>query len=209
MFIPLYDDNSTRRSQPFVVYLLILTCSLVWLLQLNSSPDFTLSLAASPLRVIGHGEIATLFTAMFLHGSWLHLIGNMIYLFIFGDQVEDELGHLRFLFFYLTCGILAGLAYVYSEIGSETPSLGASGAIAGVLGAYLVIKPSNNVQVFVVRTVVSMPASLVLGFWFLMQFSGQFGRAESDGIAYMAHLGGFVVGVLLILLMRRRQIPKA
>lgn len=148
----------------------------------------------------------TVFTSMFMHGSWLHIIGNMLYLHIFGDQIEDRLGHFRFLVFYIVCGIVASLAHVYSAPNALIPSLGASGAIAGVLGAYLILFPRNGVRVLVFRDVIIMPASIVLGLWILLQFVGQSNDpASGGGVAYMAHIGGFVSGVVLIVLFGRER----
>ena len=145
----------------------------------------------------------TLLTSMFLHGSWLHIIGNMIYLLIFGDQIEDRFGHLKFLLFYLMAGLGAGMAQVFTAPSSIVPCVGASGAIAGVLGAYLILYPVNAVHVLMFRSVVRMPAFIVLGFWGIMQIGGHFGNhAEHGGVAYMAHIGGFVVGLSCALIVR-------
>jgi membrane associated rhomboid family serine protease len=134
---------------------------------------------------------------MFMHGSWLHIIGNMVYLLVFGDQIEDRLGHIRFLIFYLFAGIVAGVAQVLAEPYSVLPCVGASGAIAGVLGAYLMIYPGNPIRVLLLRSVVNIPAALVLGFWGVLQVLGHLGNPSPEGgVAYMAHLGGFGIGVL-------------
>lgn len=154
-------------------------------------------------------------TSMFLHGGWLHVIGNMWYLWIFGDNIEDRLGHFAFLIFYLLCGIGAGIVHTILNSSSTVPSVGASGAIAGVLGAYLVSYPFARVltlvPIFVFFQVIEIPAVIVLGFWFLMQFF--YGTAslaatsvnQSGGVAWWAHVGGFVIGVLLIGLFPRRD----
>jgi membrane associated rhomboid family serine protease len=135
---------------------------------------------------------------MFMHGSWMHIIGNMVYLLIFGDQIEDEFGHFKFLFFYLAAGVGATVAQVMASPESVIPCVGASGAIAGTLGAYLVLHPNNRVRVLVIRSIVMLPASLVLGMWIVMQLFGQVESAagKASGVAYMAHIGGFVVGVV-------------
>jgi membrane associated rhomboid family serine protease len=139
-----------------------------------------------------------------MHGGWMHILGNMLYLWIFGDQIEDLLGHAKFIGFYLACGIAAALAQIATSPDSVIPTLGASGAIAGVLGAYLVKYPRNRVKVLLGRMIVPMPAVVVLGFWFLLQLIGQTGSPSgTGGVAYMAHIGGFVAGVLLILVMAR------
>jgi membrane associated rhomboid family serine protease len=151
----------------------------------------------------------TLLTSMFMHGSWMHIIGNMAYLVIFGDQIEDRLGHLRFLIFYLLAGITAGMAQVLATPTSVLPCVGASGAIAGVLGAYLILYPANSIRVLLFRSIVSLPAFIVLCFWGVMQVLGHFGNpSEQGGVAYMAHIGGFAVGVaasLLVKLFGRRM----
>ncbi len=147
----------------------------------------------------------TLISSMFMHGSWLHIIGNMLYLLIFGDQIEDRLGHIRFLLFYLVTGIIAGVAQVIAEPYSILPCVGASGAIAGVLGAYLILYPGNAIRVLVLRSIIVMPAVVVLGFWGVLQVAGHLGNPSSQGgVAYMAHLGGFGAGVLAGLGLRVR-----
>jgi len=160
------------------------------------------------------GRYLPLLTSMFLHGGWAHLLGNMVYLWIFGDNVEDRLGHLRYLAFYLVAGMSAGLAHAYLFPDSVVPTVGASGAISGVLGAYLVLFPRARVLtliplVFIFFHIVELPAVLYLGFWFLMQLlSGTlaFGLAEDGGgVAWWAHVGGFVVGMALVPLLRRRR----
>jgi len=220
MFIPLGDDNRDRRIIPFINYSLIGLNAYVWFLQLTLGESFTASYAAIPLELTQGMDITatqhitvdgeripipqgpgphplwlTIFSAMFMHGSWMHLIGNMVYLAIFGDQVEDRLGHLRFLIFYLFAGVVATITQVFADPTSIIPSLGASGAIAGVLGAYLMLYPHNRVKVLLIRDIVLLPASLVLGMWVLFQLMGQASVQQGQGgVAYMAHLGGFVVG---------------
>jgi membrane associated rhomboid family serine protease len=229
MFIPLGDDNSARRTTPVVIYLLILANALVWFLQLTMGDRFTMGYSTIPYeithgvdltgikRVVLGGEshvlhhfrgptpiYLTLFTSMFMHGSWMHIIGNMVYLWIFGDQIEDRLGHVKFFIFYLLCGLAAGLAQVFYDADSMLPGLGASGAIAGVLGAYLLRFPRNPVRVLVLRSVVAVPAVVVLGSWILLQLFSQVSVVKgAGGVAYMAHIGGFVAGLLLMLLLDR------
>jgi Uncharacterized membrane protein (homolog of Drosophila rhomboid) len=155
----------------------------------------------------------TLLTAMFMHGSWLHIIGNMLYLWIFGDNIEDNFGHGKFLIFYLICGLVASLAQILVDPTSPIPSLGASGAIAGVLGAYLVMFPRNRVRNIVmlgwIWTTIELPAIIVLGFWIVLQVVSQytttFESKQSGGVAYMAHIGGFMAGVVLSFIFRNRQ----
>jgi membrane associated rhomboid family serine protease len=227
MFIPIGDDNSRRLKTPFVVYALMAANAYMWWLQLRGGEAFTNALStipyeitkgvdlASTVRVPFNGQYVpihhyrgpdpislTIFSAMFMHGSWMHIIGNMVYLAIFGDQIEDRLGHIRFFFFYLLCGVAASAAHIAADPTSVIPSLGASGAIAGVLGAYLFCYPGNRVRVLFFRTVLVIPAIIVLGAWFALQLFGQVGASagESSGIAYMAHIGGFVAGLVLILI---------
>jgi membrane associated rhomboid family serine protease len=146
---------------------------------------------------------------MFMHGGWLHLFGNMLYLWIFGDNVEDEFGHLKFLVFYLLCGIAATFAQFYFSMQSSVPNVGASGAIAGVLGAYIVMFPAAKVNVLVARQVVALPAVAVLGFWIVLQLFSGVGSiaqtADTGGVAYMAHVGGFAAGLLMSFLFRERH----
>jgi membrane associated rhomboid family serine protease len=143
---------------------------------------------------------------MFMHAGWVHLLGNMLYLWIFGDNVEDRFGHTRFLIFYLLCGIAATFAQMAFSSGSNVPNLGASGAIAGVLGAYILMFPRGKVNVLMGQAVIPMPALVVIGLWFVLQFFSGIGSiattAETGGVAYMAHIGGFVAGLMLALLFR-------
>jgi len=152
---------------------------------------------------------STLITSMFLHGGWLHLGGNMLYLWIFGDNLEKTMGHARFLVFYLVCGVAAGLAHIVFSGASNVPSIGASGAISGVLGGYLVLFPRNRVRVLTRAGIVAMPAIVVLGFWIVIQLISGIGslavRTETGGVAYMAHIGGFVAGLVLVRLMSPRR----
>jgi membrane associated rhomboid family serine protease len=148
---------------------------------------------------------STLFTSMFLHGGWMHLGGNMLYLWIFGDNVEKVMGAARFLIFYLVCGLAASFAHIAFGPGSSTPAVGASGAISGVLGGYLLLFPQNRVRVLTRGGIVSVPAIVVLGFWILIQLFNGIGSmattSETGGVAYMAHIGGFVAGLVLVKLM--------
>jgi membrane associated rhomboid family serine protease len=155
----------------------------------------------------------SLFSSVFLHGGWMHVIGNMWYLWIFGDNVEDSTGHFRFLIFYLLCGILAGLTHILMNPASTVPTIGASGAIAGVMGAYFLLYPRSKILtlifVFVFIQVIEIPAVFFLGFWILFQFiSGSVSRGlveSSGGVAWWAHIGGFLVGLALILLFKKRK----
>jgi membrane associated rhomboid family serine protease len=162
--------------------------------------EYTVGHDISPF--IGAPFWATLFTSMFLHGGWMHLGGNMLYLWIFGDNVERAMGALRFLIFYLVCGLAASLAHILFNAGSVMPAVGASGAISGVLGAYLLLFPRNQVNVLTYGRVVQIPAIVVIGFWIVLQFVNGVGSVartdETAGVAYMAHVGGFVAGIVLV-----------
>jgi membrane associated rhomboid family serine protease len=236
MVIPLGDDNSDRSTTPFVVYTLIAINALVWFLQLSWGEPFTGGYAAIPFEITNNEDLVrptsvevngrpvtipqfpgppviqlTLLSAMFMHGSWMHIIGNMLYLWIFGDQIEDEMGHVKFVVFYLICGLAASFAQIALDPGSQIPTLGASGAIAGVLGAYLVRHPSRPVHVLAFRFVTTLPAWIVLGGWIALQIFSQvsvYGAGQSTGVAYMAHIGGFVAGVVLVFVFARRR-PRA
>jgi membrane associated rhomboid family serine protease len=146
---------------------------------------------------------------MFMHAGWAHILGNMIYLWIFGDNVEDKFGHIKFFIFYIICGLAATFAQFAVTSGSEIPLLGASGAIAGVLGAYLLMFPRSQVYVLFLFRVVALPAALVLGFWIVIQLFSTVGAivrmADSGGVAYMAHVGGFIAGFVLALWMRPKS----
>lgn len=232
MFIPLGDDNSKRERAPYVVTLLVVATCAVWLLQLSSPETLTIAYSTVPFEISHNTDLVaptrvaharedinihhargphpirlTLLSSIFLHGSWLHLIGNMLYLWIFGDQIEDRLGHLRFLLFYLLCGVGASLAQIWSAPNSVIPTLGASGAIAGVLGAYLILYPTNWIRVLLLRDVGYIPALFVLGLWFVMQIVGQLGTvgANHGGIAYGAHIGGFLTGIILLPILSPRR----
>jgi membrane associated rhomboid family serine protease len=230
--MPLSDDNSQRRTTPIVTWALIAINGLVWFLQLSAGEPFTNGYSTVPYEithgvdligtqnVVAGGQVfpihlyagphpiyLTLLTSMFMHGSWMHILGNMLYLWIFGDNVEDLLGHGRYLVFYLICGLAASLAQVFVGPNGYVPSLGASGAIAGVLGAYLIKYPKNQVRVLALRFITTMPAYIVLGFWIVLQVFSQVGSSasEASGVAYMAHIGGFAAGVILVMLLARRS----
>jgi membrane associated rhomboid family serine protease len=153
---------------------------------------------------------STLLTSMFLHGGWMHLGGNMLYLWIFGDNLEHRMGHAKFLVFYLLCGLAAGLAHIVSNSGSNVPTVGASGAISGILGGYLLLFPKNKIRVLTRGGVMPVPALYVLGFWIFIQFINSVGSmantsetGEGGGVAYLAHVGGFVAGLVLVKLFAR------
>jgi membrane associated rhomboid family serine protease len=214
VFIPVRDINPTR-SVPVVNYLLIAVNVLAWLWQLALSATGAAWVEAGygvvPIRLVADpsGEAFTILTSMFMHGGWLHLGGNMLYLYIFGDSVEDALGHWRYLVFYAIWGLAAALAQVGVDPASQIPMVGASGAIAGVLGAYIVLHP--RAPILVLNTILPLwllfglflvfPAWLAIGTWFLWNVLGGIGSlgvAGSGGVAFFSHIGGFVAGLLLI-----------
>jgi membrane associated rhomboid family serine protease len=217
--MPLGDDNSGRRLTPIVTYVLIALNVLMFFLELNNGNAFIDRWAFVPQRFLADpvGEFVTLFTSMFMHAGWLHLLGNMLYLWIFGDNVEDRLGHGLFLVFYILSGLAATFAQLALNTDSTIPNVGASGAIAGVLGAYLVMFPRGRVRVLMGRMIVPMSALIVIGFWFLLQLFSQISvftastQTEGGGVAYMAHIGGFIAGVILTYLLggNRRALPSS
>lgn len=172
--------------------------------------DFTYKYAMTPALVLQGKQLYTLFTSMFIHGGIVHLVGNMLYLFIFGDNVEDNFGHMHFLFFYILCGLVADATHIFTTTDLTVSTIGASGAISGILGAYLALYPRARVLTLVFAGwifVTKIPAILLLGFWFILQlFSGTLTLASevSSGVAYWAHIGGFVVGLILVPIFRRR-----
>jgi membrane associated rhomboid family serine protease len=214
MVFPLGDDNSARRSLPVVTFVLIALNVLFFFVELNGGDAFIRQWSFIPARFTQNpaGEVPNIFTAMFMHGGWLHLGGNMLYLWIFGDNVEDDFGPVKFIIFYLVCGVAATFAQYYFSMRSNIPNVGASGAIAGVLGGYLLLYPSARVKVLVSNQVVEMPAIIVLGLWIVLQvFSGVGSIAQTSetadvgGVAYMAHVGGFVAGLVLTFILRDRS----
>jgi membrane associated rhomboid family serine protease len=215
---PVGDDRVSGGPPPLITLGLIILNVIVFLFEASQPPgalqSFIQAWGVVPREyTLGH-DIAptiplpfwsTLITSMFLHGGWMHLGGNMLYLWIFGDNLEKTMGSARFLAFYLTCGIAAGLAHILVSGGSSVPTVGASGAISGVLGGYLVLFPHNRVRVLTRGGIMSVPAIVVLGFWIVIQLINGLGslavRTETGGVAYMAHVGGFVAGLVLVRLM--------
>jgi membrane associated rhomboid family serine protease len=214
--MPLGDDNSGRRITPIVTYALIAVNVLVFFLELSGGDTFIQRWAFVPTRFLENpaGDFVTLFTSMFMHAGWLHLLGNMLYLWIFGDNVEDRLGHGLYFVFYILCGLAATFAQLAFSANSSIPNLGASGAIAGVLGAYLIMFPRGSVNVLIGRIVTRTSALIAIGFWFLLQIFSQISAFSASsqsqgGVAYMAHIGGFVAGVVLTYLLggNRKALP--
>ena len=214
--IPLKDDNPTS-NRPVVTYFIIGLCIIIFLIQLSSQSYKTGELFYSygliPSVLMGHNQLpmdlyavpasVTIFTSMFMHGGFMHLIGNMLYMWIFADNIEDNLGPLKFFIFYLLAGIGAAMTQVLMDTHSQVPMVGASGAIGGVLGAYLINHPNARVLVLIpfgfFSQLIKIRALYVLGFWFILQFISQGG-----GVAYAAHIGGFVSGMILILFFNKK-----
>lgn len=232
MVMPLRDDDTDRRTVPIVTYALIAINVIVWLIELSLGDKFINGWSEVPFEITHNTDLVglqtihaggqslpiqlyagpkpiylTLLSAMFMHASWLHIGGNMLYLWIFGDNIEDRIGHAKFLIFYLLCGVAASVAQIMFQTNSMIPNLGASGAIAGVLGAYIVLFPKRKVQVLVARQVVAWPAIMVIGLWIALQVFSQISvvGGQEGGVAYMAHIGGFIAGVVLIFLLGPRQ----
>ena len=205
--LPIGDDDSGRRIVPLVTYALIVMNVLFFLVEMSGGDAFIMKWAFVPSRFLANpvGDFATLFTSMFMHAGWLHLGGNMLYLWIFGDNVEDRFGHAKFKLFYLLCGLGATFAQLMFSLGSNIPNLGASGAIAGVLGAYIMMFPQGSVRVLQGQRVIQVPALIVIGFWIVLQLFSGIGSiastADTGGVAYMAHIGGFVAGFVLTYLL--------
>lgn len=225
--IPIGDDDSDHTLTPWINYLLVAIniAVFVWLQGMGTNEDFTLSYAVVPEEILSGRDVIydglgvspqplyiTLITSIFLHGSWMHLLGNMLFLWIYGDNLENRLGHFRFLLYYLLCGMVASLAHILYTwlIGKQLliPSLGASGAIAGIMGGYMLLYPGNRVSVLFIFGVIRLPAFITLGIWILMQLFNGYQSLWSDagGVAYLAHIGGFFVGMLIVKLFRPRLV---
>lgn len=226
MFFPLFDDNPTQRS-PFVSWAIIAACVIVFMWQMSLQgqaeriafywfgfvPAHISGAAPLPPELIVLPAWATIFSSMFLHGSLMHIGGNMLYLWIFGDNVEDSMGRFRFAVFYLICGAAAALTQYAVDPASRVPMVGASGGIAGVLGAYLVLHPKAVIRTFILFLVfirfINLPAWMVLGFWIGGQFLAVPAALNSDGggVAYFAHIGGFLAGMILVPFFKRGDVP--
>ena len=206
--LPIGDDNSSRRTAPLVTYAFLALNVLFFFVELSGGDAFVEKWAFVPSRFLANpfGDFLTLFTAMFMHAGWLHLGSNMLYLWIFGDNVEDRFGHIKFVIFYLLCGLAATFAQLAFSSGSNVPNLGASGAIAGVLGAYILLFPKGKVRVLQGQRVIPVSALIVIGIWIVLQLFSGIGSlantAQTGGVAYMAHIGGFVAGFVLTFLFR-------
>ncbi len=216
--IPLKDLNPARTF-PFVNALLIVANVVVFLYQVTLPPHaykmFVMANATVPARIpaylAGHAPASLalfpLFTSMFLHGGLMHLLGNMLFLYIFGDNIEDEFGHLAYLVFYVCCGIGSGLLHVLFNLHSSLPAIGASGAISGVMGAYAVYFPRHRILTFFFIFLIPVPAIIILGYWFVLQFlegMGSLGGGPTGGVAIWAHVGGFLMGAAIAWVVRKR-----
>ncbi len=215
--IPLKDDNPTS-NQPIITYFIIGLCILVFLLQFSTvsykSGQLFYSYGLIPSVLMGHKQLPldlyaapgyiTIFTSMFMHGGFMHLIGNMLYMWIFADNIEDNLGPKKFLLFYILSGVGAAMTQVFMDTHSQIPMVGASGAIGGVLGAYLINHPNAKVLVLIpfgfFSQLIKIRALYVLGFWFILQFF-----SSGGGVAYAAHIGGFISGIILILFFNKKK----
>lgn len=237
MVFPLYDDNADRQTTPVVNYAIIALNIFVFFV-LQSNDQFTYSFSTVPAEILRGTDIVTpsrilehpitgkgiqvpglgptpgsvyftLLTSMFMHGGLAHIAGNMLFLWIFGDNIEDRLGHVKYVIFYLLCGVIASLAHVFTtgvlatdQSSLLVPSLGASGAISGVLGGYLLLHPKRRVTVILFRFLTDVPAWVAIGIWFAFQLISGLGMlgggSELGGVAYAAHIGGFIAGLVLI-----------
>jgi rhomboid family protein len=234
MVFPIGDDNTDRRSTPMVTYILIAINVFVFVVfqKMGNDTSFTYKFATVPAEIVsGEDKVTeprvvelptgqkfevpglqptplsvylTLLTSMFMHGGWAHLLGNMWFLFIFGDNIEDDMGKVRYTIFYLLTGLIASLSHVFMNMSGQSamvPSLGASGAISGVLGAYLIVHPHRKVTVILLRLITVVPGWVAVGIWFLFQLVSGLGLlgsgSQESGVAYAAHIGGFVAGMVL------------
>lgn len=222
--IPISDDNPTRLT-PIMTWAIIALCVIVYLWERSLGREMDVAVAIlgfTPASLFGYRAIApgfvtppaieTIFTSMFLHGSILHIAGNMLYLWIFGNNVEDAMGHFRFVLFYLVCGIAAALLLAYVDPTSRLPMVGASGAISGVLAAYVLLFPRARVTVIVPLGIIFYPFTVsafwVVGFWFVLQLvSAAFSNANQPGVAWWAHVGGFAAGLLLTPILKSADFP--
>ena len=219
--IPIKDDNPTSKTS-IVRWLILIICSIVFFLQITSIENREYifyfgfkpaSLFNSEFNFPSFSPILTIFTSMFMHGGWLHFLSNMLYLWIFADNIEDDLGKTKFFIFYILSGVGAAMAQVFADVNSQIPMIGASGAIGGVLGAYLINYPNSRVLVLIpfgfFSQIIKIKALYVLGFWFILQFiNSSLSSSSGSGVAYAAHIGGFITGIILILFFNNKKIKK-
>jgi membrane associated rhomboid family serine protease len=202
-FIPLGDASRRPRQFAVVTLVIILLNAFAFFQELSFGDRFVFAWSAIPVRIVHGQHLVTLLTSMFLHASWMHIIGNMVYLWAFGREIEDAMGGFRFLVFYLTGGVVAMMAQILGDPFSRIPSLGASGAIAAVMGAFIVTYPRDRIKTviffLIFFRVTFIPAVVLIGFWFLIQLFhvGMVAQVKTGGVAYLAHVGGFLFGVVL------------
>ncbi len=200
--VPLGDASRRPARVPLVTAVIILVNAWVFVLELMRGDAFVTQWSAVPAQIVSGHHWITILTAMFMHGSWSHIIGNMVFLWAFAPEIEDAMGRGRYLVFYLLGGLVAMLAQVLADPHSTVPNLGASGAIAAVMGAFLVTYPRDRVRsvlfIFVFFRITFIPAALLIGFWFLTQLfsAGAVAQAQTGGVAYLAHIGGFIFGAV-------------
>ena len=209
--IPLSDASRRPVRMPVVTASIILVNVLVFLLELTRGDAFVMEWSAIPAQIVSGHHWLTILTAMFMHGSWSHIIGNMIFLWAFGPEIEDAMGRGRYLVFYLLGGLVAMLAQIAADPHSTVPNLGASGAIAAVMGAFLITYPRDQIRsvlfIFVFARITFIPAALLIGFWFLTQLihAGAVAQVQTGGVAYLAHVGGFIFGAATARLFESRD----
>ena len=200
--IPLGDASRRPVSIPVVTGVIILLNAFVFVLELMRGDAFVMQWSAIPAQITSGHHLITILTAMFMHGSWSHIIGNMIFLWAFGPEIEDAMGRGRYLVFYLVGGLVAMLAQIAADTHSTVPNLGASGAIAAVMGAFLITYPRDRIRtvlfIFVFARITFIPAALLIGFWFVTQLfhAGAVAQVQAGGVAYLAHVGGFIFGAV-------------
>ena len=212
MFFPIGDVNIKHGSKPYITYLFILINVAVFVFQFslkgNQQAAFVYGYGSIPAEIVYGQDLYTLITCMFLHGGWMHLIGNMLFMWVFADNIEATIGSFKFILFYIAGGIIASLTHAVLNSSSQIPCVGASGAIAACLGAYLVMFPHSKIRIFflIFFTTFNISAIYFLGFWILQQFTAGFGAigTETAGVAYWAHIGGFVFGVFCGFLFREK-----
>ncbi len=224
MFVPIHDSNPLEHVRlQYVTIALIVTNVVVFLMTFATASESTgtaiaygygvtpavlFDLRDLPLQFQALPDQLTLVSYMFLHGGWMHLIGNMAFLWVFGDNVEDAMGHFKFLFFYLACGIFAGLLHSWMNPASDMPLVGASGAVAGVIAAYLMLHPRVKVWVLILlRIPLRLSAMWLLGFWVAMQVFSVLTAGPDDNVAWWAHIGGMIAGAILVVFLRRDGVP--
>jgi len=213
--IPLGDVDRRPRNFPVVTVILIAVNVVVFLIELTGTEDSIVRWAFVPAHILAGRDLYTIFTAMFLHASWIHIIGNMVFLWAFGPEIEDTMGSIRYLIFYLLGGCAAAAAQIAVSPASTVPSLGASGAIAAVMGAFIVTYPRDRIRtvfvIFVFVQVAYIPSVILIGIWFLTQLFSQVGArvtTQTGGVAYMAHVGGFIFGTIFARLFEKKKRPE-